>query len=82
MAASDKIPEENRADVIRVVEYVNATLPSPPERHLIYLFDVYNSYLSPHSNLKMSCKNARSTVVKALSVCVKIWKQQEATSQK
>ena len=82
MAASDKIPEENRADVTRVVLYVNSLLPSPPEKHLAYLFDVYNTYFSPHANLSITCRTARSTVLTYLNACVKIWKAREESSQK
>ena len=82
MAIWNNIPKENRQDLIDVFYYIKARLPTPPEEHLLYLFEAYNKFIEPYNHKKITCRNDRATVLNVFSNYVKIWKEQEQTLQK
>lgn len=81
MAASERIPKEKRKDIIRVVMSVKQTT-SPNPRHLVWLFEVYNAYLSPNHKKDIDCRTHRATVINDLYRCVILWKKQDTNLQR
>ena len=76
MKASDRIPVEKRADVIRLVMHVQRNLDVNPDVWE-WLIEVYNAYYCPNPEKKATCRTDKNTVLKALYANVLIWKKQE-----
>jgi hypothetical protein len=81
MKASNIIPKERREEVAKVVLYVRSMLPSPPPKHLEWLFEVYNTYFNPNPAKCITCRTDRAAVLDKLYACVVLWKKQEEISQ-
>jgi len=82
MAAGDKIPEEHRKDITDVYNFINNRLPAVPPRHLEYLFEAYNTYISPHAPKDINCRTEVARVLKVFRLYSQIWSKQEQSSQK
>lgn len=82
MAVGDKIPKEIRKDVIRIFTYVKARLPHPPDVHMDWLFEVYNTHVEPnrHKPRLTSCRTDCGHVINIISTYVNLWKRQEQNS--
>jgi len=82
MAAGDKIPEEYRKPITDVYNYIRVRLPSVPRKHLEYLFEAYNTYISPHDPKDIDCRTEVARVLKVFRLYTEIWSKQEQNLQK
>ena len=79
-----RIPKETMKDVANVVTHVEAYLPTPPQKYIIYLFEIYNQYVNPlyKEDEDINCGGCRSLVISKLRTIVRTWKEKEMNSKK
>ena len=81
MTASERIPEEKRAEIKKIVMYIKQNV-SVNQKYTDWIIEVYNAYYSPNPIKKSSCNRDVNTVLNQLYACVQIWNKQDTTSQK
>lgn len=83
MVIYNRIPEENKDEVIKVVDRVLKNLINPPHKCMVYLFEVYNEYIAPaHRPEDLNCGECRAKVVGQFRIITTEWKQQRTTLEK
>lgn len=59
---AEKIPEEIKEEVLRVVRRVEANKIRAEREDIKYLFDIYHEYISPYDKQNIDCRACRAKV--------------------
>jgi len=80
MVIYHRIPKDKEQELIDVMDKVAPTLPNPPRKYLLYLFEVYNEYIAPtHRPEDINCGACRALVISKFRYLTNEWKQQRPT---
>jgi hypothetical protein len=70
-----RIPSEEMEEFSKAMQKIEEFLPSPPQKHIDYMFNVYNNFVKPsyEDDLTSGCVRCRIEVLGKLRAISREW---------